>query len=154
MASSDSPWPGFVLRRGVALLLLLLLIWIGRPAWAAPLARWSLVDPEGQRLTAVVFEQPDPADPPGLRLRLNARSPGLRLDHRRPLLWRDGQGEIHVLINRSAELVPPGATLLPDGSAQFDLAAVRPLPDPHQPLRLTVPTAGGDRPFASATSPA
>jgi hypothetical protein len=83
---------GAVLKRSAALLLLLLMVWTAPPAWADTPVSWNLVDADGQRLAALLFEQSDPAYPPGLRLRLNARSPGLAFDHQRPLQLMDSRG--------------------------------------------------------------
>jgi hypothetical protein len=140
---------GAVLKRTAALLLLLLMVRAAPPAWADTAVMWNLVDADGQRLAALLFKQPDPAYPPGLRLRLNARSSGLAFDHHRPLQLMDSRGGIHSLINRSAELVAPGTPTWPDGSAQFELAGLSPLPDGSTALRLTVSTTAGDRLFAA-----
>jgi hypothetical protein len=140
---------GPIVQRTAALVLFLLLAWIAPPAWAETPVSWNLVDADGQRLAALLFKQPDPAYPPGLRLRLNARSSGLAFDHHRPLQLMDSRGGIHSLINRSAELVAPGTPTWPDGSAQFELAGLSPLPDGSTALRLTVSTTAGDRLFAA-----
>ena len=47
------------------------------------------------------------------------------------------------LPNRSREMVPAGETVIPDGSAQFDLAELMPRPSSALPLRLLVPMQGG-----------
>lgn len=140
---------GAVLKRSAALLLLLLMVWTAPPAWADIPVSWNLVDGDGQRLAALLFEQSDPAYPPGLRLRLNARSPGLAFDHQRPLQLLDSRGGVQSLANRSAELVPPGTSSRPDGSAQFDLAGLSPLPEGSTALRLTVSTTAGERLYAA-----
>ncbi len=114
------------------------------PALADLSGHWSLDDGSGHRLGAILFEQPDPDFPPGLRLRLNAQSPGLTLDHHRPVVLGDGQGQQWQLANRSEELVPIGTTSLPAGSAQFDLASLRAFPGVALSLRLSVPTSAGD----------
>jgi hypothetical protein len=115
-----------------------------RPLMAADAPQhWTLSDAAGQRWGLVLFEQPDPADPSGCRLRLNALEPGLVLDHQRPLLLDDGGDHRWQLPNRSAELVATGVAALPPGSAQFDTAGLVPAPSAVQPLRLQVPLAGG-----------
>jgi hypothetical protein len=124
-------------------LLVLVLLLPAAPALAQGEARtWSLNDLDGRRWGLSLFEQPDPAYPSGLRLRLNARSPGLSPDHDRPLAVRDGQGNSWRLPNRSGELVNRGEPL-PDTSAQFDAVALDPPPSPVMPLQLEVPLAGG-----------
>ncbi len=124
-------------------LLALLLLLPAAPVLALDGARtWSLTDLDGRRWGVSLFEQPDPAYPGGLRLRLNARSPGLSLDHDQPLAARDGQGNSWSLPNRSGELVNRGEPL-PDASAQFDAVALDPPPSPVMPLQLEVPLAGG-----------
>jgi hypothetical protein len=122
----------------LALGLLLLVLQIGA------LPAWGLTDQSGHRFSLLVFEQPDPAFPAGWRLRVNALAPGLELDHNRPLLVSDGMGALWSLPNRSEELVPPGADALPPGSAQFDADALVPRPGDAAPLRLQLPTAGGE----------
>ncbi len=105
--------------------------------------RWTLSDSAGQRWGLVLFEQPDDADPAGPRLRLNALTPGLRIDHLRPLQIDDGAGQQWQLPNRSEELVAAEETALPQGAAQFDAAALVPAPSDLRPLRLLVPVANG-----------
>ena len=143
-----TPRPGR-LSRLLPWLLALLLLLPAAPALALDGARtWSLDDLDGRRWGLSLFEQPDPAYPTGLRLRLNGRSPGLAPDHDRSLAVRDGQGTTWSLPNRSEELVvrqeaARGEAALPPGSAQFDAAALDPPPSPVMPLQLDVPLAGG-----------
>jgi hypothetical protein len=138
------------LSRLLPWLLALVLLLPAAPALALDGARtWSLDDLDGQRWGVSLFEQPDPDYPSGLRLRLNARSPGLSLDHGQPLAVRDGQGNSWSLPNRSEELVTRqeaarGEAALPATSAQFDAVALDPPPSPVMPLQLDVPLAGGD----------
>jgi hypothetical protein len=130
----------------LALVLLLVVLGLGPGTALADAApqRWNLTDQGGQRWSLSLFAQPDPAYPGGDRLRLNALSPGLAVDHRRPLRISDGLGQAWQLANRSEELVAPGAEALPPGSAQFDAADLRPRPSEALPLLLAVPLAGGE----------
>lgn len=128
------------------LLLLALLpavVWPGGVALAVEAgASWALQDQHGGRWGLVLLRQPGSGESEGWRLRLNALAPGVSLDHRRPLLLEDGLGGQWSLPNRSEELVPAGAAALPDGSAQFDAAALKPVPEAYLPLRLRIPLAG------------
>jgi hypothetical protein len=101
---------------------------------------WSLTDSSGHHWGLTLFEQPDPAYPVGWRLRLTSRSPGLTVDHQRPLLLSDGLGAAWVLPNRSEELVRQGEEVIPESSAQFDARALDPRPSDVLPLQLEVPT--------------
>lgn len=111
-------------------------------AGASP-QHWTLSDAAGQRWGLVLFEQPDHTYPAGPRLRLNALTPGLQIDHLRPLQIDDGAGQQWQLPNRSEELVAAGETALPQGAAQFDAAGLMPAPSDLRPLRLLVPVANG-----------
>ncbi|MEB3322309.1 MAG: DUF3122 domain-containing protein [Synechococcaceae cyanobacterium] len=126
---------------------LLLVVAAPRPAAAAPAEaapqRWVLRDQSDRSWGLTLFSQPDPAYPSGWRLRLSARSPGLAVDHERPLTLQDGMGSAWSLPNRSAELVPWGETGLPAASGQFDAAALEPRPSEALPLRLEVPLDDG-----------
>lgn len=116
---------------------------------------WQLSDRNGDRWGLTLFTWPaaeagSPADNAGWRLRLTARSPRLSVQHGQPLELTDGLGQNWTLPDRSDELVAEGAPL-PTGSAQFDLAALQPRPNPVLPLQLQVslePEAGA----ASATA--
>ena len=66
---------------------------------------WNLDDGAGHRLGAVLFERSDINSPSGLRLRLNAESAGLKLDHTHPLVLRDGNQQTWNLENLSKELL-------------------------------------------------
>jgi hypothetical protein len=66
---------------------------------------WNLDDGSGHRLGAVLFERSDINSPSGLRLRLNAESAGLKLDHTHPLVLRDGNQQTWNLENLSQELL-------------------------------------------------
>ncbi|MCP9787245.1 DUF3122 domain-containing protein [Cyanobium sp. N5-Cardenillas] len=134
------PWPS----RLVPLFLGLLLVLTLAPglARADETQRWSLRDQDDNRWSLRIFAQPDPAYPSGDRLRLSALTPGVAVDHARPLLISDGMGGAWTLANRSEELVPPGGGALPEGSAQFDMAALLPRPSDALPLALSLPLAG------------
>ncbi len=126
------------------LLLGLLLVLTLAPglARAAEGARWSVRDQDDNRWSLRIFAQPDPAYPSGDRLRLSALTPGIAVDHARPLLISDGTGGAWTLANRSEELVAPGGGALPEGSAQFDMADLLPRPSEALPLALTLPLSG------------
>ena len=129
--------------------LLAALLWFGLPvspvaAAAAAPQRWDLRDGAGQGWGLVLFSQPDPAYPPGWRLRLTARTGGIALDHQQPLQLDDGLGQQWLLQNRSAELVSPGEGPLPLQSAQFDLESLQPRPSEALPLHLRVPLEDGE----------
>jgi hypothetical protein len=133
----------------LSLLLFLLLTTLLVPGSAASAAaapgiqHWSVSDALGHGWGLSLFEQPDPDFAPGWRLRLNARTPGLTLDHERPLAIGDGLGGAWELANRSEELVARGVRIVPAGSAQFDVADLEPRPRDSLPLRLTLPLADG-----------
>jgi hypothetical protein len=113
-------------------------------AAAAPaIQQWSVSDVLGRGWGLSLFEQPDPDFAPGWRLRLNARTPGVSLDHQRPLVIGDGLGGAWELANRSKELVARGEGTLPAGSAQFDATDLDPRPRDALPLQLTLPLADG-----------
>jgi len=134
------------LQRLLPLLLLLGLILMPSRAWAdeGDGLRWTQRDQDGNRWSLRIFAQPDPAWPEGERLRFSALTPGIAVDHSRPLLIGDGAGGAWTLANRSAELVPPERSDLPEGSAQFDLDDLLPRPSDALPLALSLPLAGED----------
>jgi hypothetical protein len=136
----QSPWP----PRLAPLLLGLLLVLTLAPglARADEGQRWSLRDQDDNRWSLRIFAQPDPAYPSGDRLRLSALTPGVAVDHASPLLISDGMGGAWTLANRSEELVPADGGALPEGSAQFDMADLRPRPSGALPLALTLPLSG------------
>ncbi len=137
-ASGARPWAAPL----AALLLVLLLTLAPGLARADDGQRWSLRDRDDNRWSLRIFEQPDPAYPSGERLRLSALTPGIAVDHSRPLLLSDGVGGSWTLANRSEELVAAGAGALPDSSAQFDMADLLPRPSDALPLVLSLPLAG------------
>lgn len=139
-ASRRRPWA----PRLVPLLLGLLLVLTLAPglARADGAQRWSLRDQDGNRWSLRIFAQPDPAYPSGDRLRLSALTPGVAVDHARPLLISDGTGGAWTLANRSEELVAPDGGALPEGAAQFDMADLLPRPSEALPLQLTLPLSG------------
>jgi hypothetical protein len=111
---------------------------------AAPaIQQWSVSDGLGHGWGLSLFEQPDPDFAPGWRLRLNARTPGVSLDHQRPLMIGDGLGGAWKLANHSEELVARGEGTLPAGSGQFDATDPDPRPRDVLPLQLTLPLADG-----------
>ena len=115
-----------------------------RAGWAeAEVCRWDLRDPAGHSWGLVLFQPSAAADPADWRLRLTLRAPVLSLSHRRPLQLDDGLGRHWQLRNRSDELVPRGAVVLPEQSAQFDLAGLQPRPSEALPLHLQVPLVEG-----------
>ena len=133
-------WPGAAAL--AALLLVLLLTLAPGLAGADEGQRWSLRDRDDNRWSLRVFAQPDPAYPSGERLRLSALTPGIAVDHSRPLRLSDGVGGSWTLANRSEELVAVGAGPLPESSAQFDMADLLPRPSDALPLVLSLPLAG------------
>jgi hypothetical protein len=119
-------------------------LFVPAPAWAtADTERWNLTDQAGHGWVVTLFEQPDPAYPGGLRLRLNARAPGVEVDHDRPLSVKDTLDGVWTLPNRSAELVQAGQEGIPVGSAQFDTESLIPRPSDVLPLRLALPLSDG-----------
>lgn len=126
------------------LLTLTLLVLPLQAAAAVEPQHWTLTDASGRPWGMSLFEQPDPAYPPGRRLRLTARSPGQVVDHRRPLLLSDGFGSAWTLPNRSEELVRQGEDGIPGGAAQFDVHDLDPRPSEVLPLQLRVPTDDGE----------
>ena len=137
-ASGARPWAASL----AALLLVLLLTLAPGLARADDGQRWSLRDRGDNRWSMRIFQQPDPAYPSGERLRLSALTPGIAVDHSRPLLLSDGVGGSWTLANRSEELVAAGAGPLPESSAQFDMADLLPRPSDALPLVLSLPLAG------------
>ncbi len=140
-----------VSRRLLARLVPLLLVVVLLLALAPGVARaddegqrWSLRDQDDNRWSLRIFDQPDPAYPSGERLRLSALTPGIAVDHEKPLLISDGMGGSWTLANRSEELVPADQEEppeLPEGSAQFDMASLIPRPSDAVPLQLSLPLA-------------
>jgi hypothetical protein len=131
-------------RRFLALVLAAAVILCG--ASGARAEAIAVRDALGGRYQLRIFEQPDPAFPAGLRLRVNALDPAESLSHSAPLRLSNGMGRTWQLSNRSEELVPAGSpTAPPPGSAQFDLGALQPRPTAVEPLQLTLVTAAGNR---------
>ncbi|MEA5441818.1 hypothetical protein VB739_04550 [Cyanobium gracile UHCC 0281] len=109
---------------------------------------WNLDDGVGHRLGVMLYEQSDINAATGLRLRLNAESPRLTLDHARPLLLSDGKDQDWRLANRSDELTASADGAIPATSSQFDAGCLEPTPADGLPLRITVPSSSGDLSFA------
>ncbi len=141
VAASPVSWRRALASRLAPLLLGLLLVLTLSPglARAEEGQRWSLRDQDDNRWSLRIFAQPDPAYPSGDRLRLSALTPGVAVDHTRPLLISDGTGGAWTLANRSEELVAPDDGPLPEGAAQFDMAALLPRPSEALPLQLILP---------------
>lgn len=137
-----APYSAFLRKSVLGLLLCLLFVVLAAlPVMAAD--SWSLSDGAGHRLNVQVFEQPFPEYPAGLRIRLNALDANTTLDHHKQLVVSDSMGQEWSLPNRSKELVQMGTSLIPPGSAQFDIDAMMPRPSEALPLQLTVPTSKG-----------
>ena len=99
---------------------------------------WTLHDSAGRDWGLNLLVASAVSEASGWRLRLHGRSPGLRLDHQRPLRLRDGLGHSWELPNRSAELVNGVGALIPQSSAQFDATALVPRPSEVIPLQLEI----------------
>jgi hypothetical protein len=109
---------------------------------------WNLDDGSGHRLGAVLYERSNIDSPAGLRLRLNAESDGLKLDHARPLVLSDGHAQDWSLANRSKELMVGAGGAIPVGSSQYDAGCLNPIPSEGVPLQMTVASSAGDLSFA------
>jgi hypothetical protein len=109
---------------------------------------WNLDDGSGHRLGAVLYERSNIDSPAGLRLRLNAESDGLKLDHARPLMLSDGDGQDWRLTNRSKELMAGAGGAIPVGSSQYDAGCLDPIPSEGVPLQMSVASSAGDLSFA------
>lgn len=109
---------------------------------------WNLDDGQGHRLGVMLYERSDINAATGLRLRLNAESPRLNLDHARPLMLSDGKDQSWSLANRSTELTASAGGAIPATSSQFDAGSLEPTPADGLPLRITVPSSAGDLSFA------
>lgn len=118
------------------------------PAMAAEQpGNWNLDDGRGHRLGAMLFERSDINSPAGLRLRLNAESGGLQLNHLRPLVLSDGKSQAWQLSNRSEELLTSPRGVIPVGSSQFDAGCLDPIPADGLSLVIVVPKSEGDLSF-------
>jgi hypothetical protein len=109
---------------------------------------WYLDDGAGHRLGGELYERSNIDSPAGLRLRLNAESDGLKLDHARPLMLSDGHVQGWSLANRSEELMAGADGAVPVGSSQYDAGCLNPIPSEGVPLQMTVATSSGDLSFA------
>lgn len=139
--------PGRAWAVAVALLVLLPLS-TPAAAMAGTTGNWNLDDGSGHRLGAMLFERSDINTPSGLRLRLNAESEGLKLDHARPLMLSDGNDGSWSLTNRSQELIAEAGGRIPAGSSQFDAGCLSPIPDDAMAMQINVPSSAGDLNFA------
>ena len=131
---------------------LLLLAPVMHPAAALAddTGNWYLDDGSGHQLGAVLFERSDINAPSGLRLRLNAETAGLKLDHVRPMVMSDGGQQAWSLDNRSQELLASANGAIPVGSSQYDAGCLSPIPTDGMAMRITVPSSAGDLTFALA----
>lgn len=111
---------------------------------------WFLDDESGHRLGAMLFERSDVNVPSGLRLRLNAESPRLKLDHARPLVLTDDDRHSWSLANRSQELLINEGGAIPVASAQYDAGCLSPIPADGVAMQIMVPTSAGDLNFTLA----
>ena len=108
---------------------------------------WNLDDGAGHRLGAVLFERSDINSPSGLRLRLNAESAGLKLDHTHPLVLRDGNQQTWNLENLSKELLTTAGGKLPVDSSQYNADCLNPIPTDGITMQIIVPSSAGDLSF-------
>jgi len=69
--------------------------------------------------------------------------PKTTLDHGTDLVLSDSLGQEWNLPNRSEEIVPSDGSVVPAGSAQFDLDALMPRPSEALPLHVAVPSGQG-----------
>jgi len=109
---------------------------------------WNLDDGAGHRLGVMLYESSDINAAKGLRIRLNAESPKLSLDHSRPLRLSDGKDQNWSLANLSSELTASVGAAIPATSSQFDAGCLDPTPADGLPLKITVPSSAGDLSFA------
>ncbi len=96
----------------------------------------------------MLYERSDINTPSGLRLRLNAETAGLTLNHDRPVALSDGRHQDWSLANRSQELMASAGGAIPVGSSQYDAGCLSPIPREGEPLRMTVASSAGDLSFA------
>jgi hypothetical protein len=108
---------------------------------------WFLDDGSGHQLGAMLFERSDINSPSGLRLRLNAESSPLKLDHARPLVLTDGDQQSWRLANLSKELLINSRGAIPAGSAQYDAGCLNPIPTDGMAMQMTVASSAGDLRF-------
>jgi|GEM_PF-3150877 hypothetical protein len=109
---------------------------------------WNLDDGSGHRLGAVLFERSDINSPSGLRLRLNAESAGLKLDHTKPLVMTDGNQQTWSLNNLSQELLTTPGGKIPVDSSQYNAGCLNPIPTDGITMQILVPSSAGDLKFA------
>lgn len=131
-------------------LLVLVPLFIPSAALADRAGNWNLDDGSGHRLGAMLFERSDIDSPSGLRLRLNAESAGLKLDHARPVVLSDGQDQNWSLNNLSQELLATAGGAIPVESSQYDAGCLNPVPSDGISMKIMVPSSAGDLSFALA----
>ncbi|EDY37715.1 hypothetical protein CPCC7001_594 [Cyanobium sp. PCC 7001] len=112
---------------------------------------WRVRDQNGRSWGLTLLPVGDATDPDSTaprqwRLRLTARSAGLRPDHQAPLVLADGQEQTWSLANSSGELVPEATQPWPAGAAQFRGELLQPAPRDGWPLELRIPLDPGDGP--------
>jgi hypothetical protein len=111
---------------------------------------WNLDDGSGHRLGAVLFERSAINTLSGLRLKLNAESAGLKLDHSHPLVLSDGNQQTWKLENLSKELLTTAGGSIPVGSSQYNAGCLTPIPADGMSMQITVPSSAGDLSFVLA----
>jgi hypothetical protein len=131
----------------VGLLVLAPLFAPGAASAAETTGNWFLDDGSGHTLGAMLFERSDVNTPSGLRLRLNAESSPLKLDHARPLVLTDENQQTWSLANRSEELLINAGGAIPPASAQYDAGCLNPIPDDGVTMQIMVPSSAGDLSF-------
>jgi len=126
-------------------------------AWLEPVAvaadtpgNWNLDDGSGHRLGVMFFERSAINAPSGLRLKLNAESAGLKLDHSHPLVLSDGNQQTWKLANLSKERVTPADGSIPVGLSQYNAGCLNPIPVDGMSMRIIVPSSAGDPSFVLA----
>ena len=97
---------------------------------------WNLDDGSGHRLGAMFFEHSAINAPSALRLKLNAESAGLKLDHSHPLVLSDGIQQTWKLENLSRERVTPADGSIPVGSSQYNAGCINPIPVDGMSMRI------------------
>lgn len=81
------------------LLCVVLLLGHPLPASAEAAPTWSLLDPNGQSLAAIVVDQPQSSAPPRVKLQLNAPLLRFAAARHKPILLVDGQGQTRSLVH-------------------------------------------------------
>lgn len=108
---------------------------------------WLLDDGSGHTLGAMFFMRSDINSASGLRLRLNAESTPMKLDHTHPLVLTDEDQQSWSLANLSEELLINKRGAIPAGSAQYDAGCLNPLPSDNLAMQIMVPSSVGNLSF-------